>query len=362
MSFSGKSVHRCSLSGGLEAFLEAHEHAFSVLGGVPFGQIRYDNLKAAVARLLGLGRLREETDRWTAYRSVGFDAFYCQPGQRGAHKKGGVEGQIGWYRRNHMVPVPDVESIDELNAMTDAWDAADDARRIGARPHTIGEYFAAEKPLLKPLPREPFEAGRWCSPRVDRYALITARTNRYSVPVRLIGRQVRVLLHASHLVVYEGRSPVTRHERLPGKARSRLELDHYLEGLLRKPGALPGATALEQARATGKFTPVHDAWWAAARKAHGDAEGTPALIEVLLLHRSELAAVPALRDRLGLIWESASDEERAVERVNALLADTQASPWLTRHPEMPDGTCTWPPRTTRWPSGWVPSSRWHWPT
>ena len=51
---------------------------------------------------------------------------------------------------------------------------------------------------------------------------------------------------------------------------------------------------------------------------------------------TELAAVQALRARLGLIWESAADEERAVGRVNALLADTHASPWLTRHPEMPE--------------------------
>ena len=51
---------------------------------------------------------------------------------------------------------------------------------------------------------------------------------------------------------------------------------------------------------------------------------------------SELAAVQALRARLGLIWESADDEELAVERVNALLADTHASPWLTRHPEQPE--------------------------
>ncbi|MEU7900590.1 hypothetical protein AB0B45_48150 [Nonomuraea sp. NPDC049152] len=69
------------------------------------------------------------------------------------------------------------------------------------------------------------------------------------------------------------------------KAGRRLELDHYLEVLIRKPGALPGATALEQAKAAGKFTPVHDAWWAAACKAHGDRDGTRALIEVLLLAR-----------------------------------------------------------------------------
>jgi hypothetical protein len=55
--------------------------------------------------------------------------------------------------------------------------------------------------------------------------------------------------------------------------------------LLRRPGALPGATALAQARAAGAFTASHDAFWAAARKALGDSGGTRALIEVLLLHR-----------------------------------------------------------------------------
>jgi hypothetical protein len=41
-----------------------------------------------------------------------------------------------------------------------------------------------------------------------------------------------------------------------------------------------------------------------------------------------------VRARLGRIWEAADDEERAVAMVNALLADTHASLWLTRHPEM----------------------------
>ncbi len=36
------------------------------------------------------------------------------------------------------------------------------------------------------------------------------------------------------------------------------------------------------------------------------------------------------------IWEAADDEVRAVGQVNALLSDTKASPWLTRHPEQPE--------------------------
>ena len=286
LSFSGKAVHRVSLSGGQEAFFEGHEHAFRVLGGVPAGKVRYDNLKSAVAQVIGFSRSRVETDRWTAFRShYDLDAFYCQPGIAGAHEKGGVEGQIGWFRRNHLVPVPDVPSIGVLNTMIDQWDADDEVRRIGSRARTVGEFLAIERPLLKPLPEEPFETGRWFTPRVDRFAQVTVRTNRYSVPVRLIGRRVRVLLHASDLVIYDGHAEMARHERLPGKSGARLDLDHYLEALVRKPGALPGATALEQARAAGKFTPVHDAWWAAARKAHGDAAGTRARVEALLLHR-----------------------------------------------------------------------------
>ncbi|MFF1372721.1 IS21 family transposase [Streptomyces virginiae] len=286
LSYSGRSVHKIFASCGQEAFLEGHVHALNTLGGVPYGKIRYDNLRAAVAQVLGLTRRRVESERWTAFRShYSITSFYCHPGIEGAHEKGGVEGQIGWFRRNHLVPVPQVATLAELNLLVEQWDRRDNDRRIRLRPKTIGEYFQAEHPLLVPLPDEVFETGFVSSVRVDRYGQVSARTNHYSVPVRLIGQMVRIVLHASELVVYDGPKEVARHERLIAKGGSRLDLDHYLEALVRKPGAFPGATALEQARSAGKFTPVHDAWWQAACKAHGDPEGTRALISVLLLHR-----------------------------------------------------------------------------
>jgi hypothetical protein len=98
LSCSGKGVHRVFASQAQEAFLEGHVTALEVTGGVPFRQIRYDNLSPAVAKVLA-GRNRTETTRWLAFRAhYGFEAFYCQPGAEGAHEKGGIEGEIGRYR------------------------------------------------------------------------------------------------------------------------------------------------------------------------------------------------------------------------------------------------------------------------
>lgn len=284
LSYSGKAVHRVFASQGQEAFIEGHLEAFAVLGGVPFDKIRYDNLKSAVSRVL-FGRNRLESDQWVAFRShYGFDAFYCQPGVDGAHEKGGVEGEGGRFRRTHLVPVPTVATLAELNRYLAECDRKDDTRRVANRAATVGMDFAAEAPLLRPLPVEPFEVGLSLTPRVDRYARIMVRQCHYSVPVRFIGRRVRARLGASELVVSDGRTEIARHSRSVRKGSQTLVLDHYLEVLTRKPGALPGSVALAQARADGHFTSAHDAFWAAARKRHGDADGTRALVEVLL-HR-----------------------------------------------------------------------------
>jgi transposase len=285
LSCSGRAVHKAFGTQGQEAFLDGHQHAFSELGGVPFDKIRYDNLKSAVSRVL-FGRNRSESDRWVLFRShMGFDAFYCQPGVGGAHEKGGVEGEGGRFRRTHLVPVPKVDSLAELNARLVAADRADDHRRITNRVRTVGQDFALEAPLLRPLPSEVFQTGLSLEPLVDRYARITVRQSTYSVPARFIGRRIRVLLTAD------------RGDRVrppPGGGPPRA---FHREGLHhRGAGSLPGDPAAQarrlgrghragQARRSGVFTVEHEAFWAAARRAHGDGAGTRELVEVLLLHR-----------------------------------------------------------------------------
>ncbi|MFD5236082.1 IS21 family transposase [Streptomyces tendae] len=285
MSYSGKAVHRVYATPSQEAFLEGHLDAFTALGGVPSVHIRYDNLKPAVKQVL-FGRSRIESSRWASFKSwYQFSAFYCAPGVDGAHEKGGVEHEGGRFRRKHLVPPPQVESLAELNERLAAIDVAEDARHVHGRPTSIGFDFEAEKELLRPLPADDFDCGIDLTPTVARNSRITVRQGYYSVPAKFIGSKVRVKLRANELWVFDGRQVVARHPRLTRRYAYHDFLDHYLEVLLVKPGAFAGASALAQARAEGGFTKVHEAFWAAAKAKCGDREGTRMLIEVLLLHR-----------------------------------------------------------------------------
>jgi len=284
LSHSGKAVHLCFPGEGQEAFLEGHAAAFERFGGAP-GRIRYDNLKAAVVRVLA-GRSRIESDRFVAMRShFGFESFFCEPGLEGAHEKGGVEGEVGRFRRRHFVPVPRVESLAELNALLAAADAADDARHIAGRLETVGMMAEAERAFLRPLPAEPYDPTIPMDAKVDRKARISVRGSRYSVPVAFAGRRVAVHLGGQAITVMDGASVVARHARSLQKGSEVLVLDHYLELLARKPGALPGSVPLAQARDTRRFTATHERYWKRARRRLGDGDGTRALVEVLLLHR-----------------------------------------------------------------------------
>ena len=117
LSHSGKAIHRVYPTQSQEAFFEGHIDAFEEIGGIPTRHIKYDNLTAAVQSVLyGRGRGRIENERWVLFRShYGFDSFYCQPGIKGAHEKGGVEGEVGRFRRKRLTPMPVVDSLAELN-------------------------------------------------------------------------------------------------------------------------------------------------------------------------------------------------------------------------------------------------------
>lgn len=281
--FSGAAFSMASPVETQQAFLEGHANAFDWFGGV-FCEVRYDNLGSAVKKVLK-GRRRVESDRFMAMRShYLFDSVFTTPGIAGAHEKGGVEGEVGRFRRNHLVPVPAVGSIGQLNRLLRERCEQDLGRRIAGRPGTVAAQLAVERPMLRVV-GEPFDSTETTSVRVDAKALVTVRQNRYSVPVALAGLRVSAAVGATEVRIgHQGRQ-VACHERLHGRFGTSARLDHYLELLARKPGGLARSLALAQERQRGRWPACFDELWAALADRYGASEAARQMVDVLLLCR-----------------------------------------------------------------------------
>jgi hypothetical protein len=266
-----------------------------------FRLIRYDNLASAVKKILS-GRRREESDRFVALRShYLFASSFCRPGKEGAHEKGGVEGGVGRFRRNHLVPVPSFRDFDELNRFLLSQCVADRSRALPGKVKTVEEDRQDEVSHLQVLPETPFSTAEVGSGRVDAKGLVNIKTNRYSVPIGLTGRTVEVRRHARTVEMIHGGRLVAAHERIFERFGIKVTLDHYLDLLRLKPGAFKGSLPLSQAKAAGTFPPLYDRLWEVLKQRYEKSEGTRQLVEVLLLHRQapralvEAAVTDALR-------------------------------------------------------------------
>jgi transposase len=279
--WSGAAFHQAYLHATQQAFLAAHQDAFRYFGGV-FHQLRYDNLTSAVKKVLR-GRRREETERFIAFRSHWqYDASFCTPGK--GNEKGGVEGEVGFFRRNHLVPVPQSLSLAALNESLLEGCRKDFSRVIGAREKTAGEMFKLEQRHLLPLQSENFELAEEYFRKVNNNGCVQAGTNFYSTPLRAgIEARVRVLPSAVE-IHYQGRM-VAEHPRCYGQRKQILDLEHYLDALERKPGAMAGSKPLRQWREDGRWNAAYDQFWSALQSRQGESDGTRMMIELLQLGR-----------------------------------------------------------------------------
>ena len=311
---SGAAFHRAYQRATQQAFLEAHEQAFHYFGGV-FHLLRYDNLASAVKKVLR-GHRREETTRFIAFRSHWrFASDFCTPAE--PHEKGGIEGEAGYFRRNHWVPIPQARNLDELNAQLLAACHEDERRRIAGHDPTVGAAMLAERARLLPLAEQDFELAEVAFPRVDGLGCVRVRTNLYSAPAPP-GKTVAVRLHSSHVEIRdEGRS-LARHERCDERHQQVLDLAHYLDVLERKPGGLIGSKPLAAWRQRGLWPASYDRLLAQLIERHGQPSGTRQMIQVLSLIRSHGHARvrSAAEEALALGCADAAAVRHLVEAVN----------------------------------------------
>src|SRR5580693_3899153 len=275
---SGDAFHRAYPHATQQALLEAHEHAFAYFGGV-FKTLRYDNMTSVVKKILR-GRQRVETDRIIAFRSHwGFRSEYCNPAK--GNEKGGVEGELGWYRRNWLVPVPEADDLESLNRQLLEACVASRNRTISGRDMPVAEAHRTEQPHLLPLAEENFGIHETLYPLiVDGKRRVKVKTNWYSAPL-WPGLRVTARVWPSFISIERDGTCVARHTRHYGRGYQVLELEHYLDVLEKKPGAMVGSTALEQWRQAGRWPDCMDRIWKKLDQRHGKSGGTREMIALV---------------------------------------------------------------------------------
>jgi len=219
----------------LEAFLEGHVQGFSYFGGVPREGL-YDNAKTQVVKILE-GPFRQEHEDFSSLRShYLFNSNFCRPSK--GNEKGSVEGLVRQVRSQALVPVPECENLEELNALLLNWCEKEKLRNQ--------EKWLVEQAQLRPLPVKPFCAAKIIAVKVSSYSLVTVDRNRYSVPTKFVGENLFAKAYVNRVEILHRNQVISMHDRYYGRNHTSLQLEHYLNALEKKPHAVTHATVVRQ--------------------------------------------------------------------------------------------------------------------
>ena len=293
-----------------ETFQEGHARAFAFFGGVP-SKIAYDNAKTTVAKIVG-PRERELTREFLRLKSYYlFESHFCLV--RRPNEKGHVERLVEYARSNFLVPVPTVDSLDQLNAELTARCPQDQERSVRGKSGTVATLLAEDRAKMLALPARPFEARRVTEVTADPLSLVRFDTNSYSVPTAYAHRPVTVVATVSEVrLVHEDRV-VARHPRCWGREQSLFDPIHYLALLERKPGGLDFARPLANWNLPECFGLLR------RRLEADDRHGTKAFIRVLRL--LETHSLAQLTDAVECALDLGTEDPDSIQSVLDHRAD-----------------------------------------
>lgn len=225
-------------------FNEAHALFFEHIGGT-YKTLVYDNMKVAVKKFVGRNE-KEPTDNLLKLSIYyGFKFRFCNI--RSGNEKGHVERSVEYVRRKAFA------FKDCFNSLKEANDYLEEiCFKLNSQPQKLHNYQTAleiielEKEWL--LPKMPmYDAARTANLRVDKYSTIIIDSCHYSVPDQYVGKMVFVKVYSNSIICFYEGIKIAEHSRRLGFNEWSIKIEHYLQTLKRKPGALASSTALHQA-------------------------------------------------------------------------------------------------------------------
>jgi transposase len=233
-----------------EAWVDGHVHAFAFFSRVPVS-VLYDNDKCLVARILPDGT-RTRTKLFSGFLShYLIHDRYGRPGK--GNDKGGVEGLVGYSRRNFMVPIPRFATWDEFNLWLEAQCRQRQAEILRGHDESIGERLTRDLDAMTELPPAPFDACDQAAGRVTSQALVRYKTNDYSVPVTYGHRDVWIRGYVGEVIIGCGSEIIARHPRCYEREDMIFDPIHYLPLIEQKTNALDQAAPLAKWELPSEF-------------------------------------------------------------------------------------------------------------
>lgn len=175
-----------------ECLVEGLQTIFEHVGRVPVEGV-LDNATEAGRRA---GDVVRESKLFAAFRAHTLMAStYCNP--YSGNEKGSVENAVGYIRRNLLVPVPEFESIEALNAylLSGCDDLLEKEHYKKGVP--IGDLFGEDLAASLPLPSVRFDAVRWEERKADNDGRVSVDGRLYLAGPLWHNRPIVVGLRAS---------------------------------------------------------------------------------------------------------------------------------------------------------------------
>jgi transposase len=212
-------------------FMDSHVRFFEMMGGC-YHEIVYDNMRNVVSKFIGKNEkdLNEDLMKMSVYYGFRINVTNCFK----ANEKGHVESSVQILRNQIFAEKWSFNSLEDAQTYT------------YSRLFKINEnsQMEAEKKYLKPY-RPPLELAVICEAKVNPSSLISVDTVFYSVPEYLVGKRVIVKKYHNEIRVYANNELVSKHKRLFGNGKMRVDIYHYLNTLRKKPGAVRNSVALK---------------------------------------------------------------------------------------------------------------------
>jgi len=220
-----------------ESFLEGLSAGLKFFGGAP-AKVIFDNAKVAVKE--GFGVFAKVQDRYKAFAAHhAFKTEFCNIAA--GHEKGLVEGLVGYIRRNVLVPVPRLETIDQLNSALHAKCLKYRSHIIKGRNLSVGQMVEVEASKLTALPQYIFDTSRSLIATVDEFSTYRFDTNTYSVPFNYVGKDVSVKGYGNIIKVMYRNVEIATHRRSYGRGDVKYEIEHYIDLIEQRPRSVYNA-------------------------------------------------------------------------------------------------------------------------